>query len=54
MSLRLLLAGLQEFLVQKVIRVFGIEHDVVAEVGVGMNPDGIFARLKHTAEDGSQ
>ena len=54
MSLRLFLAGLQEFLVKQPVGMVLVEADIVGIVGIGMNPDGILTTLEHTAEDGGE
>ena len=54
MSLRLFLAGLQEFLVEQPVGMVLVEADIVGIVGIGMNPNGILTTLEHTAEDGGE
>ena len=48
-----LLASLQQFLMEQPVGMVAVELDVVGIVGVGMNPDGILAALKDTAQNGS-
>ena len=54
MPLCLRFTGLQQFLMQHVIRMLRIEHNIIGIVGIRMNPDGILAPFEHTAEDGCQ
>ena len=52
MALRLRFAGFQEFLMQQPVGMLRVEDNVIAVVGIGVNPNGIFAALEHTTEDG--
>ena len=54
MPLCLRLTGLQQFLMQQVIRMLRIEHDIVGIVRIRMNPNGILTPFEHTTEDGCQ
>ena len=54
MALGLLLAGFQQRFVQQPVGMLWVERDVVAVVGIGVYPDGVFATFEHTAKDGCQ
>ena len=54
MTLRFCLASFQQLLMQQIVRMLRIEDDVIGVVGIGMNPDGIFAPFEHTAKDSCQ
>ena len=54
MSLCLRLTGLQQFLMQQVVRMLRIEHDIISIVRIRMNPYGILASFEHATEDGCQ
>ena len=47
-------ARLQQFLVQQPVGMLRVERDVVGEVWVRVNPDGVLAALEHAAQYGSQ
>ena len=53
-ALRLLLACLQQLLVQQVVGMIGLEHDVVGVVRIGVNPYRVFPSLEHATQYGSK
>ena len=54
MSLRLSLAGPQQFFVKQVVGMLGVEHYVILVVWVGMYPYRVLAALEDSSKDGSE
>jgi hypothetical protein len=44
------LTSLQQLLVEQPVGTLRVEDNVVLEVGVGVNPDGVLATLEHAAK----